>query len=194
MVSILTSGIHPSPCSHGAIGIWAHFSLSEAVNWTPSVVDLAPTLALEVTGDSRSKHQNADIAAGNYNRMVFRSINTGLLPPVFVSQIITGVPSRLRVDWYTGLSSAIKNSVRVLTLIPYNFAFRSNEELISTIAIRTRLLTSQRLAYGGACLTDPSIEMHNGLEYHVVVQLSAILAELFWTLDLDSVIHRRDRL
>ena len=42
VVSILTTGIHPSPCSHGAIGIWVNYSLPEALNWTPTVVDLAP--------------------------------------------------------------------------------------------------------------------------------------------------------
>ena len=36
--------------------------------------------------------------------------------------------------------------------------------------------------------------MHNGHEYHVVVQLSSLLAELCWTLQLDSIVHRRDRL
>ena len=192
--SILASGLHPSPRSHGQVGIWANYNLREALNWTPTVVDLAPSLALAVTGDKRSRHQNSDIASGNYNRMIFRQTNNNQLPPVFVSEIITGVPSYLRLDWYIGINSAIKNSIRTLALLPCNTGFHANEQVISDIAVRTRLLTSQRLAYGGDCLSDPSIGIHNGLEYHVVSQLSALLAELFWTLQLDSVVHRRDRL
>ena len=192
--SILSSGIHPSPRSHGQIGIWANYSLREALNWTPTVVDLSPSLAIAITGDIRSSHQNSGIASGNYNRMIFRSLTAQRLPPVFISSIITGIPSALRMDWYNGLASAIKHSIRILSLLPCNQAFVHDECLISTIAGRTHLLTSQRLAYGGQCLSDGTIGMHNGFEYLVVVQLSALLAELFWTLQLDSVIHRRDRL
>ena len=112
--SILCSGIHPSPRSHGVVGIWANYCLAEALSWTPTVVDLAPSLALAITGDKRASHQNSDIASGNYNRMIFRSIDKHTLPPVSVSRIITGIPSCLRLDWYVGLSSAIKHSFRIL--------------------------------------------------------------------------------
>ena len=112
--SILCSGIHPSPRSLGAVGIWANYSLCEALSWNPTVVDLAPSLALAITGDKRASHQNSDIASGNYNRMIFRSMDNRVLPPVFVSQIITGIPSCLRLDWYIGLTSAIKHSIRML--------------------------------------------------------------------------------
>ena len=79
-------------------------------------------------------------------------------------------------------------------LLTENQLFRQDERFLSTLAVRTHRLTSQRLAYGGQCLTDPSVGMHNGNEYLTVVQLSALLAELFWTLQLESVVHRRDRL
>ena len=192
--NILCSGIHPSPRSHGAVGIWSNYSLREALCWTPTVVDLSPSLALAITGDKRAAHQNSDIASGNYNRMIFRSMDNQKLPPVYVSQIITGIPSCLRLDWYTGLTSAIKHSFRILALLPENQACTLDEHLLSTLAVRTHCLTSQRLAYGGQCLTDRSVGLHNGYEYHAVVQLSALLAELCWTLQLDSIVHRRDRL
>ena len=103
--NIMFSGLHPSPMSHGVVGLWCNYDLDEALTWTPTVVDLAPTLALAVEGDRSTVRQNRNIAAGNYNRMVFAPAENSLLPSIVTRFLITGIPSWQRLAWYTALKS-----------------------------------------------------------------------------------------
>ena len=192
--NIWYSGLHPSPMSHGVVGLWCNFCLEEALTWTPTVVDLAPTLALAVEGDRSTVKQNRNIAAGNYNRMVFTPMQDSLLPSVMIRFLITGIPSWTRLAWYSALRKALRHSFRSILQLTCNEEYIAPEDLVYTLAARTHVLTSLRLAYGGSNLTDLSVGIHTGLEYMVVAQLRALLADLCWTLSLSSVEHRRDRL
>ena len=194
LANIVFSGLHPSPMSHRIVGLWCNYDLDQALTWTPTVVDLAPTLALSVQGDRSTVRQNRHIAAGNYNRMVFTPFENSLLPSIVIRFLITGIPSWQRLAWYTALKRSLRHSFRIILQLPCNDQFEAPENLVYTLAARTLLLTSQRLAYGGSCLKDLTVGIHTGLEYTVVAQLSAMLADLCWTLNLSSVEHRRDRL
>ena len=197
--SILHCGIHASPCSHHQVGTWVNKSMMEALNWTPTVADLLPTLALSVYAPVQAIFQNAEVAAGNYNRYVIRPSAGQILPAAQITSIIAGIPSAARFRWWTALQAAFRHIFRYIAMceLPHTLDITQGlaEHLVAGLTHRLQQLVSQRLAYGAAdCLSDLTVGTSDGPEYVCISHLSAAIASILWILQLESINNRRHRL
>ena len=67
---IMNTGIKPSECSHGQIGVWVNKNMQEALMWNLTFMDALPNLVLEISVEREALRTNRRVRAGSQTRGV----------------------------------------------------------------------------------------------------------------------------
>lgn len=110
---ILDEGIKSSPPSHGITGLWMNIDLVQAMQWTNSIFDITPGLAIEIVAPDHIVRHNRRIrgTSQNQNRYVAELLPGQQLPAVHVSAIICAIPTLERVKMLNNLYKCVKSTV-----------------------------------------------------------------------------------
>jgi hypothetical protein len=192
--NILHQGLMASPPSHGQIGVWTNICREQALNWTPTALDLIPNLALELESHPQAVHTNSKVQAGNPNRFIIRPEVFESHPALRINAIWMGVPSWNRISWHITLKKQIVHVYKYIFALPLPHYIKP-ENNIYMMAERTFTLVNCKLAYGSAGIIEQlEVGDRSGKELLCVCMISKAIAQFVWIMMLESINHRREAL
>ena len=196
MRSILDSGVHPSPVSHGVRGVWVNENLRNSITWNVSLFDYFPGITLELHTHEEYKRKNRAICQGDTFKSCIPSIGESPLPPVVIQHVIISCPHPDRIFFRNMMAEAIDQTVRYLYTLPLDHRPHEPSEFqLRNWSTQCWKLTAHRLAYRAA---DGSMSEDFGYGSHVIdlaiIRVSIAITDILSILSLTSVNARRSRL
>jgi hypothetical protein len=191
---ILHDGLRSSIHSHNVIGTWVNTNIESALNWTSSVFDLTPSLALEIVAPKLRTRQNKDIKQGSDERMLVELHKNSTLPSIHIAAVIVTIPSMERCNFRGRLISTIFSTSQMFWNIQdgqqcfVQDVFSLNEML--------RDLCSFRYVYiGTPGALDEDFGGTNDILPECLIKSSLhFTAALYYVIELTSISNQRQRL
>jgi hypothetical protein len=154
---ILKHGLKASIHSHSIIGTWCNLASDEALEWTTSIFDYYPSVAIEIAAPIDHVRSNADIKQGNAHRLVVKLMQDQSLPAIYICAILIALPTQDRRQLHYELRDIFDTSIEWIT--------RHSQHLrqqAPTIKSKSWDISSFRFAY--ANIKEGRQENFGGLE------------------------------
>ena len=109
---ILKNGLKASIHSHYIIGTWCNLVTDEALEWTSSIFDYYPSVAIEIAAPIEHVRSNTDIKQGNNNRLVIKLMEGQTSPAIYICAILIALPTADRRHLHDELQDIFNTSIQ----------------------------------------------------------------------------------
>jgi hypothetical protein len=154
---ILKNGLKASIHSHSIIGTWCNLASDEALEWTSSIFDFYPSVAIEIAAPIEHVRSNADIKQGNHHRLVIKLMEGQTWPAIYICAILIALPTLDRRQLHEELQDIFNTSIQWITR--HSHLLRQQAETMKKKAWK---ISSFRFAY--ANMKEARLENFGGLE------------------------------